>query len=150
LPRTAREVLILSCISWYFPEELGVLLRLKIEEEEHRYGPDYEQKIALLLKSEPEAIIYILESNVLGNTPEEVFGNILAIRPRVTVYPYQPRRPKRAIRHRGYRDKGSLRQGSEYLQEELKDFSATEEQLRIEEQRENVRDSIDFCSGFLE
>lgn len=150
VPRTLEELKILSCISWYLDDRLGILLRFKIQEQIPHFDEEGQIRLSLLLNSEPEMIIYILESDILGKNPNEVFGNIRAKQPRIKVQPNIPRKPKRLIRHRGYRDKGSLRLGSEYLTEERKDFTATEEQNLIEEKREEIQDTIDFNFGFIQ
>lgn len=150
LPSSVKERLLLSCISWYLEDELGVLLRLKLEEEVNRFGPDYSIKLSLLLQSKGGMINYILESNVLGNTPQEVFGNILAIHPKIKVYPYKERKAKRLIRHRGYRDKGTLRLQHEYHGENESDWIDDQRQLDIEEQREIQQDTIQLLMGFLQ
>jgi hypothetical protein len=166
-----RSFIKLCCMSWYLDDDIGCLLRLELEKQVNRFGPEYRTKIELCLTTEPEMIIYILESDVLGKNPNEVFGNIRANKPRIRILVYNAKRSefsfygnseekklfqfistsvKRPQFHRGYRDKGSLRTGSEYLHEQKKDFSATELQNQIEEQREIQRDTVDFCRGFME
>lgn len=53
-----------------------------------------------------------------------------------------PRRPKRKIRHRGYRDHGSLRPEHEWR--EKYDWSLTEKQLELEQKRTEYLDLIDL------
>lgn len=160
----------LCCMSWYLDDDIRVLLQLELQRQMYKYGPDYSQKIALLLQSEPQCIIYILESNVFGTNPNAVFGNIRANNPKIGLKIYNPQRfkdshiwkfpgisvslitssVKKPEFHRGYRDKGSRRIGSEYLSEEKKDFTTTELQNQIELDRQATIDSISFWSGFLE
>lgn len=104
------------------------------------------------IRSEPETIIYILESSVLGRNSNEVFGNILAYQYiKIDVLEFNRKKPKRPQRHRGYRDHGSLADESSIgMKEYRKDYSATEEQNYIEEQREALNDAEEFLFGFMQ
>jgi hypothetical protein len=95
-------------------------------------------------------LIYILESNVLGNNTNDIFGKIAADTIGIKIQKVVKRKPKRVQRHRGYRDKGSRRLGFEFLAEEEKDFLLRELQLQIEEDRKAQEDSYLFWSGFLD
>jgi hypothetical protein len=147
---TKDGFLILCCVQWYLPEELGVSLRMYLWERRNYFGPDYYQKISLLLESKAKMLIYILESNVLGNNTNDIFGKIAADTIGIKIQKVVKRKPKRVQRHRGYRDKGSRRLGFEFLAEEEKDFLLRELQLQIEEDRKAQEDSYLFWSGFLD
>lgn len=145
------DCLILCCASWYLPETLRVIVQDEILMKcRKRYGPDYEQKIVLLLKSKAHMLRYIQESNILGRNSNEVFGNILASKSKILITKTPKPKPKRIQRHRGYRDKGSRRIGFEFLQQEEIDFSLRELQNQIEAERESVEHSILFWEGFLD
>lgn len=143
------QTLLLCCISWYLPEVLRIPLQLDLLDDRKRFGPDYEQRIFLLLESKAKMLIYILESTT-WRTPEEFFGKLLANTIKLQCLAKKVPKPKRTQRHRGYRDKGSLRIGVEFLHEEQVDFSLRELQLEIEEIRRATQDSQQFWSGFLE
>jgi hypothetical protein len=104
----------------------------------------------MMLNSEPEMILYILESNVFKNE-RALFGFIREPFRFQDYYFYlsRPRRAKRAVRRRGYKDHGSRRLPHE--QHEAKfDYSFTELQNRIEEERQSISDLKELYRGFLE
>lgn len=145
------DCLVLCCASYYLPEELMYLVQYELlHKMRHKFGPDYEQKIVLLLGGEFQMLTYICESSIFGRNTNEVFGNIIASQAKILVVKEPEHRPKRVQRHRGYRDKGSRRIGFEFLDEEKKDFSMAELQRKLEEEREAVRHSIEFWRGFME
>jgi hypothetical protein len=143
--------MVLCCVSWYLPEVLRFEVQIEISQRlTKKFGPDYEQKISLLLESKPKMLIYLLESSILGYKTQEVFGNIIGSTTKIQVYQISHKKPKRTQRHRGYRDKGSRRTGFEFLSEEEKDFTLRELQVQLEEERIAVQHSIQFWSGFLD
>lgn len=152
IPKELKQFKLMCCICWYFPEDIQALLRLELENRVNWFGPEYNIQLRLLLRSEPETIIYILESSVLGRNSNEVFGNILAYQYiKFDVLEFNRKKPKRLIRHRGYRDHGSLADDSSIgLKEYRKDWSATEEQNYIEEQREALNDAEEILFGFMQ
>lgn len=139
----------LCCISWYLPEELRFTLQLDLLDKKSQFGPEYEQRVALLLESKAKMLIYILESNTWRN-PEEFFGKFFANRINIQVKRKSTIKPKKVQRHRGYRDHGSRRLGFEFLREEEKDFTGRELQNLIEQTREDRETSLQFWSGFLD
>lgn len=147
-----KEFKLLCCIVWYLRDDIQCLLRLELENKTNLFGPEYELKLKLLLRSEPEMIIYILESDVLGKNSNEVFGNILAYQHiDIKLLEYNRRKPKRLIRHRGYRDHGSLADDSTIGSKEYrKDYSSTDLQNRIEEEREILNDTEELIFGFYQ
>jgi hypothetical protein len=149
--RNPRDAMVLCCVSWYLPEILRLEVQIEISQRlTKKFGPEYEQKISLLLESKPKMLIYLLESNVLGYKTQEVFGNIIGSTTKLQVFQLSHRKPKRIQRHRGYRDKGSRRTGFEFLSEEEIDFTLRELQLQLEEERIAIQDSIQFWSGFMD
>lgn len=111
-----------------------------------------EQQVALscLLSTEAEMILYILESNVLGRNPREVFGNILAGELNFVIHFVRPRKPKPTVRHRGYRDKGSLGPDRVRRRDLNGDVWLKEEQLTIEAERKSIEQTIQFTLGFIQ
>lgn len=150
IPSKEREQYLLACISWYLPEEVSVLLRVKLEEIAAVSEQKKRIRLSLLLSSEPEMILYILESSVLGRNPEEVFGNIRGMKIRFGIVPQRRRKPKRQVRHRGYRDKGSLGPESVTRQDYLKDINLRQLQDQIELERQITEESIQFSLGFIQ
>lgn len=152
IPKELKQFKLMCCISWYLPEDVQALFRMELENRVKWFGPEYELQLRLLLRSEPETIIYILESSVLGRNSNEVFGNILAYQfIKIDVLEFNRKKAKRPMRHRGYRDHGSLADESSIgMKEYRKDYSATEEQNYIEEQREALNDAEEILFGFMQ
>lgn len=150
IPTNFRQQLLLACVSWYLPKEISVLLRLKLEEIAIKAEPGQRIRLSLLLSSEAEMIIYILESSVLGRNPEEVFGNIRGIPFKFVVCPKSSRKPKRQVRHRGYRDKGSLGPECVTRQDLAGDINLRLLQEQIESERRSTEEFIQISLGFIQ
>lgn len=147
----AKSFLVFCALSWYLEENLRILVQLElIDHWIFRFGPDYQIKAKLLLESESKMKKSIIEFNLLGQNPKALFGNLLGAEFQLKVLEVHKPRPKKTQRHRGYRDKGSLRLGSEYLAEERKDVTLLEQQLKLEESRKTLEDTFEFLSGFLD
>lgn len=144
-----REKCILICLaiySWYAPEEIGILLRLALE----RYSKNEDfWFLAIMLESKASMKNFLVETRLWSS--RDFFGNILTEEHLDKLFTYffplyqTKRRPRRVQRHRGYRDKGSLRISSDRHQF----ISGTREQQTIEYQREVLTDSYQFLKGFL-
>lgn len=149
-PRTWKEYRRLLMVHWYLPKETFALVHLELEQMEFKFGIDNSIVAHTLLKSKPEMIIYLLESEMYKNE-RELFGSIRApfdFR-RYHFYVLRQKKAKRLIRRRGYKDQGSRRLPHE--QHEAKfDFSFTEEQNRIEKERKELQDLKNFLRGFLQ
>lgn len=145
--RRDKNVLVLLAIfSWYAPEEIGILLRLNLE----RFSTSSEfWFLAIMLESKGSMLNFLTETRLWST--RDFFGNILNERRLKSLKYYlsplceSKKRPKRVIRHRGYRDKGSLRISSD--KHDL--FTGSREQQKIEEQREVLHDSYLFLRGFI-
>jgi len=126
------------------------LVHLELEELENKFGAENSIIAHMMLNSEPEMILYVLESNVFNNE-RALFGFIQSPFRFEDYYffLYRPRRAKRPVRRRGYKDHGSRRLPHE--QHEAKyDYSFTELQNRIEEERQTLSDLKELYRGFLE
>lgn len=149
-PRTWKEYRRLLMVHWYLPEDSFAIVHLELEQIEFKFGMEYSIAAHAMLNSKPEMIIYLLESEMYKNE-RELFGSIRApfeFR-RYRFYVLRQKKAKRLIRRRGYKDQGSRRLPHE--QHEAKfDFSFTEEQNRIEKERQEVQDLKAFLRGFLE
>lgn len=150
ISRRKNDLILLAACSWYFSELFRSLIQIEIEEKVAR-NPELLQ-VQCLLHSEPEAICYILDSNVLGQNPNEVFGNIRASQVTIRFKRIFLRKPKKAVRHRGYRDKGTLSSESSRSrrQEWLRDYQSSLTQEQIEQERDRAITAIQITRGFCE
>lgn len=149
-PRKWKQYLRLIMVHWYLPDESRVLVHLELEELENKFGTENSIIAHMMLNSEPEMILYILESNVFNNE-RALFGYINEPFKYRDFYFYihRPRKAKRTVRRRGYKDHGSRRLPHE--QHEAKyDYSFTELQNQIEEERQSISDSKELFRGFIE
>lgn len=143
------NVLTLIILSWYVPEEIGILLRLEIED--HILDGDLSFLDFLVRKSAVRGLtlVWLLDTSLLST--RDFFGNILNSRnirkALLSIKPimYTKRKPKRVQRHRGYRDKGTLRKDSE--KHDL--WISTAEQMKIEESRLSSCQTLDFIEGWV-
>lgn len=143
---TLTNLLILSLISWYVPEDLGILLRLEIQE---KIADRDTQFLDICLRNKGLCLCFLLETTAWST--REFFGNILTIsnienslrslRPIMKT----KRKVNRSQRHRGYRDKGTLRKNSD--RHDL--WISTAEQMKLEESRLSSRQTLDFIEGWI-
>lgn len=149
-PRNAKEFEILCCVSWYLEDTWKFLVQDDLLKKAKTFGPDHEIRIKLLLTTEPEMICYLLDSSALGRNTREVFGSLLATQIHFRLITFSRRRPRRPEFKRGYRDHGSRvpihKQHSDYKNS----HEAREEQLQIEEDRQNLIDAIDFIRDMIQ
>lgn len=144
--RKLEKLVMLAILSWYVPQEYGILWRLTLEDAVHR-NPDL-LILTFLIRSEAEMRCYLYETNLWHS--RDFFGNILRKNMRISELPIKPSRkkkskPKRIQRHRGYRDKGTLKFPHEYH-----DFSErTLEEKELEQERSTLRDVILFTEGWI-
>jgi len=150
-PRTWREYLRLLLVHWYLPEEAFALVHLELQEMENKFGTDKAIAAHAILRSEPEMVIYLMESSAVYKTERELFGDIHS---QFSFKKYHfknldRRKPRKKVFRRGYHDQGSRRLPHE--QHEAKfDYSLTEEQNRIEEERQILEDTHQIVGGMLE
>lgn len=111
--RSYKEMLKLILVHWYFPEEVRWLTRLWIEDN---LIAEYQEVLTVMLTSKEISIGYILIQDQW--TDRDLWGNILQRnRPYFSWFSdpnyfrcsSKKHKVKRAQRHRGYRDKGTLR-----------------------------------------
>lgn len=141
-----RNLTVLCILSWYIPDEIGILLRITIEERIKNTELDY---LVLLLQSRALCINFLLDSNLWST--EDFFGNILtkkniesSLKSLRLIFKTK-RKPKRTQRHREYRDKGTLRKNSD--KHDL--WISTAEQLKIEESRLSILHTQSFLEGWI-
>lgn len=137
-PRDFRLLRALSISFWYFPQNLHFLVKISLEQESFSWLTSKQQlELSLLLSSKENMEKYLfLSERFTGN---EIFGNILGndlkeLTCKMKVlWKYYPR-PRRKIRRRGPKDKGSRRvnsTSSQIAEEIRKDiWIQTEEEKR--------------------
>lgn len=147
--RQWNEYLKLIMVHWYLPEDLWALVHIELEQYTHKFGTDKAIVALTMLRSEPEMMLYLLESSCVARNPRELFGKIRSTT-NYNKYRYHwilPRRPKRVTRKRGYKDQGFRRPDHTWVPDS--DWSLTEEQNRIEEIRELIVDHSLLNGGGL-
>lgn len=136
-----------SILSWYVPEELGILLRFQVQERiTNNANLDWLQ---LLLDSKSQMLLFLLDTK-LWHT-RDFFGNLLndklITNTLVSITPKfeSKKRPNRPERHRGYRDHGNLKFPHEV--HECGEYRP--EHLKLEEERRDRHNTYLFMLGFL-
>lgn len=148
LPSKLSEIEALAIISWWLPIEIGVLLRLQLEEKLKFLAPEDQIVLTILLSSRAEMQIFLSETSLWST--RDFFGNILM----KGIRAFQRLEFRKIItkvqkpqRKRGYHDHGALRPAHSWLP--TNDWSLTEEQNRIEKERSNFKQIIKFLKGFI-
>lgn len=150
LPYKLKSILALSFFSWWLPEEIGVLLREEIYEKRlRRYSLEDKALIEQFLQSKYHSILFVEESNLWHS--RDFFGNFL-VEGNKCLERLRFRRINTKViypkRKRGYDDHGSRVPDSKWLPKY--DYSLTELQNSIEEERKTQEDSVAMMKGFLE
>jgi hypothetical protein len=146
--KSLTSLVILSILSWYIPEEYGVILRLDIERIITKN--DDLRFLGLLLLSKGHCLCYLCDTR-LWHT-RDFFGNILTEKNiwkalnSVKFKLKNRRKPTRLVYRRGYKDKGSRRKDVN-----PNAFIDTRSLVRDEElRRQSHRDTLAFLQAFLE
>ena len=148
LDKSFRNLMTLIIISWsrYCPEELGYLIRLEILDLVKDTDLDF---LEILLESKGQCFCWILDTKRFST--RSFFGNIFNSRTiNHALRNIKPcfrtrRRSKRVQRHRGYRDKGTLRR--EVDKHDL--WYSSILQQKIEEERESRAETNQFIIGWI-
>lgn len=146
--RKQEDLVLLAMFSYYIPEEIGVLLRLELQEEADR-NPEMDV-LHFLLRGKGAMYCFLLETKLWHS--RDFFGNVITkqrlekLRTLFKLKFSTTRKPKRAVRHRGYRDKGTLRNIHEYHSF----VSFTKEMNELEDARQVRKDTLALLQGFLE
>lgn len=144
LPSHAKkknEMIKLCLIHWYFPEEVRFLFRLWLEEN---MIVEYKEVFELLLVRKEVAIGWLLVQDEMSDS--DLWGNLLCpkrpllswFNSQYVKFEFKTRKAKKVQRHRGYRDKGTLRFPHQtrginvktYREEWLEEFLDCSQQLR--------------------
>lgn len=141
LPRSFREIRSLCISSWFFPENIQILLRLELEKGFSQFNFKQQLEINILISSKENCQKYLyLTQRYTGN---EIFGNLLgndlkdALRNLKLRFRRQTK-PKKKVFRRGPKDKGSRRSDSSILilvSEIQKDCWIRENQKEVEKRR---------------
>lgn len=138
-PRDFRQLRSLCILQWYVPETLHWRMFLDLKDFSFSQLNEKQRiEIQILLSSKEDMISYLYFTERYSGS--EIFGNILGndltdLKKSMIFKRLKYKRPKRAIRRRGYKDKGSRRPDHRWLPKE--DFTFTE--LQIEKEKRNYQ-----------
>lgn len=141
-----EDQICLGLLSWFIPEEIGLLLRLDLESRLKYLGPEDRILCQQFLQSKAQSLIFLQETNLWHS--RELFGNILKRNlDRFLKLTPLSRKLKRTQRKRGYDDKGSRVPSHRWLPR----FSdiLTNEQNQIEEKRQSLQDTHALLQGLI-
>lgn len=148
LPRSLDELIALSIWSWYWDNDLAVVLRYEIEEKVKNNTDLW--TVRFFLQTKELMLSYLLQTS--NWTTRSFFGSILnfqmlqrlskIVRPRWK----SRRKPTRTIRRRGYKDKGTLRKDSH----PNKFIDTSKEHMLLEEKRRELDDTFYLALSLLE
>jgi hypothetical protein len=138
----------LAITSWYMDEEVKFVIQADLEEKIKTFPIEHRSMLQQLLYSKAEMLIFLLETN-LWHT-REFFGNILTdldqldavLKPSISIT-----KVKKVQRKRGYQDHGSRVLSHKWMPKS--DYTLTEMQNTLEEERITQQDSANFLRGFL-
>jgi len=132
-PRTYNEYLIALIVSWYIPDEgARIYVQYDLAEMRSKFGIDKVSVALTLLSSKQQMRLFLAESNLYKNE-RHFFGQLLSSEEKLLALRYkwlEPRKARRLIRRKGYKDKGSLRPASTWLPKS--DYTFDEKQREIE------------------
>jgi hypothetical protein len=149
---TRVDAIRLAVLSWYLPLEIGCLLKVDLLLGKNSFDLETEGLLEFLCESKVIMLKYLQETD-LWHT-RDFFGNlfaekeILALVHSLKVLQPTVKKPKRALRKRGYDDHGALKPSWKWLP--TSDISLTELHRKLEEERKSARDTFAFLEGFLE
>jgi len=147
--RTLKELMGYALSSWYIPDELGILLRISLEEKSKQYSYEDRTILQLFLQSKAETIIFLIETNLwhtrdfFGNFLKDIEKSIIKLR-----FSNINRKVKAIQRKRGYHDHGSLKPKDRWLP--TFDYTLTQLQNEIELKRSSQEFSLQFIRGMLQ
>lgn len=148
--RKLDDLLSLSLASWFLPEEFRFYVQLDLQRIAKFFSLEDQVLFELLLASKPEAMLFILETNLWHS--RDFFGNFLPKAEKmingIKFFRRKTRKPTKPKRKRGYDDHGSRR--PDHLWLESHDYTFTEEQNRVEKNRAAMQDSVQFIRGGIQ
>lgn len=141
------DLVLLGILSWFVDPTVGTLIRLDIQEKIQNNSDLF--MVNFFIHSKEEMYLFLLESQYYHT--RDFFGNLLTenrlskVIRRLRPCMKTRKRPKRVQRHRGYRDKGTLKPNHE----NHSFVSFTKEQREKEELDQARKDTYQFLIGFL-
>jgi hypothetical protein len=139
-----KDLILIGVLSWWL-EVLGDLVRVSLEE--FKLSPENQIKLNLILHSKAGAVEFLFQNY----SNRDFFGNTLPrlekLSRELKILLLYPKKEKRVQRRRGYRDHGSRRPDHRKL--EKSDWSLTELQNQIEEDRQADEDTTQFLLGLM-
>jgi hypothetical protein len=137
----------LAFLSWYLNDTWRPMVQLWLGEQLRFVNSDCRMKVKLLLSHRSIALCYLAEQvsfrSLKGNLVT-LWKNVLD---NLRLVFKKDREPRRKIRRRGYDDHGSLRPSHKWLPKS--DFSFTEEQNALEEDRETDESTVQILEGWF-
>jgi hypothetical protein len=134
-------------IASWFLGDLGFLIREDLRELSRKWSYEERIEVELLIQSRAACFEFILnnysDSDFFGN----LVNNVVKVASKLRCFVSYPRRAVRIQRHRGYRDHGSCRPKECWLPSS--DWSFTEKQNKIEEERKVHDNTYQFLLGFM-
>jgi hypothetical protein len=143
-----KEMIQLSILSWYLPEEVRVVLQMDLSTKVNKFCFEDRIILEIILKSKAKMLIFLQETNLWHS--RDFFGNILDGKTKLDrFFKLSPlrRKIKRAQRKRGYDDHGS--RVPEHKRKPKFDWSLTEKMNAIYSERDSFQDTLSFLEGAL-
>jgi hypothetical protein len=150
LPNKLEDLVVVSILSHYFPEEYRIYTKFSVEEKIAKLSLEDQEIILLLLQDKASMLLFLQQTN-LWHT-REFFGNLFSKKrlnklQETLQFKKKTQIVRKPQRKRGYHDKGSLRPlhrrgPNEYLY-------TTGEQYELEQRRLALEDSISFITGMI-
>jgi hypothetical protein len=139
-----EDLILLAVVHWFLDDTWRVLVHVWLEQ--CNLQPENRVLMNLVLKNKTLALIWITENY----HERRFFGNVLKLLKQelesLTPIPTKRKVPKRNQRRRGYQDHGTLRPLDRWREKD--DWSFTEEQNRIEEERQVLLDTTNLLEGW--
>jgi hypothetical protein len=139
-----EDLILLAVVHWFLDDTWRVLVHMWLEQ--CNLQPENRVLMNLVLKNKALALIWITENY----HERRFFGNVLKLLKQEleSLTPILTKRkvPKRNQRRRGYQDHGTLRPLDRWR--EKHDWMFTEEQNRIEEERQVLLDTTNLLEGW--
>lgn len=137
--RKFRDLECLAVLSYYIKDEYKGLLQLDLRELKTS-NKELKLKLEILLSSKDSMLSYLYGTR----SNRDFFGNFLPrvkyIAKTLQFQTFYPKRARKTVRHRGYRDHGSCRPESQWLPSS--DYRLTDWQNQIETEKSEFEDQL--------
>lgn len=149
IPKKLSEVEALAICSWYFPNEIRILLHFELIERLRNYSLDDQIVLKTILHSREQCLLFLNQSNKYST--RDFFGNVLRVGLRVASrlnITRDVQKVKKPQRKRGYHDHGTL--VPIHKKDPNKYIDTRKEQQQIEKRRTIFQDTLDFLTGLIQ